>query len=713
MAQGKFSNPRPHREEDRQIEQAFRQVTGQEPASKRASYTSQPEEESFDLIPEVRDQTADPFQETMPHSPDTFQNTQAHTAGLFQKAEEPVFEEPQEKNQMSFMDTLAGFGNKAIAFCADNKKLVLAFSCALALVLIVGITAIFFFGTSDPYDGRILDNVYLAGIHVGGMTKSEAINAVNRTVNDYGQDMVVDLAGTTLRLSASKVGAKLDVKAAVNAAYDYGRTGTKAEQETARQTSATGSHIIGLLPYLELNEMYIREVLESYAGDSGSTLTQANYGLEGKRPELTADKFDKNAPCQTLVITMGTPGIGFDVEDVYNRILDAYSLHVFLVTVEEIERAAEPDPVDLEAIYEEFYIAPVDATVDLRTYEIIPGSYGYGFDLEAAQKLIENAEYGEEVRIPMEYIEPDMLDDDSFFQDVLGQCQTPHTGNENRNTNLKLACQALNGLVLNPGEVFSFNDALGQRTSAKGYKPAPAYSGDVLVDTVGGGICQVSSTLYCATLLADLQTVSRINHGFPVSYIDYGLDATVSWGSPDFQFKNSTSFPIKIEAEVSGGYVKIRILGTEQRSYYVKMESTIVSTIEPETEYAYFSYNNSEGYRDGEVIQQGTTGYSVKTYKCKYDTQTNALISREFEANSQYKSVNMVVAKVEPEETTAPTEAEKPEETRPTETEPTQPQAPTEQPEPTAPDPQPTESVPEPTASSEPPAPPAAETDAA
>ena len=137
----------------------------------------------------------------------------------------------------------------------------------------------------------------------------------------------------------------------------------------------------------------------------------ANYGLEGKQPELGADKFDASAPCQTLVITMGTPGIGFDVDDVYNRILDAYSLHVFLVTVEDIEPTAEPDPVDLMAIYEEFYIAPVDAKVDLRTYEVIPGSYGYGFDLEAAQKLVDQADYGEEVRIPMETIEPELTID--------------------------------------------------------------------------------------------------------------------------------------------------------------------------------------------------------------------------------------------------------------------------------------------------------------
>lgn len=623
MAQGKFSSPRPHRDEERQIEQAFRQVTGQESAPPPQG-PQEPAPEAFDLFPE----TEEPYEET-------------------------------ESAQDSFTDRVLDFCGKAMDFCSKNKKIVLAAACAVALALIIGITALFFAGAADPYGGKILNNVLIAGVNVGGMTKNEAISAVNQaTVQNYAKEyMVIDLDGTTLRLAPGDVNAKLDVKGVVNAAYDYGRTGTKAEQQKAYQDSFTGNHIIALLPYLELNKTYIQDVLNTYAEEAGSALTQASYKLEGDKPELVTDLFDENAPCQTLVITMGTPGTSFDVEAVYNQILDAYSLNEFLVTVDDVSPVSEPDPVDLEAIYDEVCIEPVDATVDMQNYKTIPGAYGYGFDLAVAQRLVEKAGYGEEVRIPMEYIEPEILDDEVFFRDILGECQTPHTNNENRNTNLRLACEALNGLVLDPGETFSFNDTLGQRTAAKGYKSAPAYSGNDLVDSIGGGICQVSSTLYYCTLLSDLQTVSRINHGFPVSYIDYGMDATVSWGSPDFKFKNSTNFPIRIEAEVSDGYVKIKILGTDQRDYYVKMEYQITNTYNPDTEYVDFEYNNAEGYRDGDVIQKGTTGYYVKTYKLKYDKETNALISREFETNSQYKTVNKIVARVaEPEETAPPTQ---------------------------------------------------------
>ena len=686
MAQGKFSNPRPHRDEDRQIEEAFRQVTGQKvPTQRRHPAKEESDQDLLDLLDQIpmdqipEENAADteiPFEHQFPKTePKENRNWQRKFMDFLDDAgeteniplEDPDFAEDDDVEDE--LPTLQRWLNVAMDYFNHNRKVVLAGLCAVALLLIVGVIVIFAV-SADPYDGKILDNVYLGDIAVGGMTKAEAAEAIKLTTEQtYAkEDMVIDLSGTKLHLTPADTAVTVDAKAAAQAAFDYGRTGTKAENEKAYASSKTEQHIIGLLPYLQLNEEYTRSFLSSYASDTGSTLTQASYGLEGEEPELSADKFDKNAPVQTLVITMGTPGVGFDPNSVYTQVLDAYSLHQFLVTVESVDEVIEPDSVDLEKIYEEFYMEPVNASVDLQTFETIPGSYGYDFDMKAAQKLIDAAQYGEEVRIPMRYIEPEILDEDSFYQDVLGEYQTKHTTNENRNTNLRLACEAINGVVLNPGDTFSFNDTLGQRTSQKGYKPAPAYSGDELVDELGGGICQVSSTLYYSALLADLEIVSRTNHGFVPTYIDYGMDATVSWKNPDFIFRNSTSFPIKIQAEVSDGYVKVQLLGTDERDYYVKMEYKITATQEPEIEYQDFEPDNQEGYEDGDVIEEGTTGYTVKTYKLKYDNQTNELISRDFEATSQYKMVKKVVARVKVEETTQPTEETTVPTTAPTET---------------------------------------------
>ncbi len=138
---------------------------------------------------------------------------------------------------------------------------------------------------------------------------------------------------------------------------------------------------------------------------------------------------------------------------------------------------------------------------------------------------------------------------------------TKTTANSKRNTNVKLACQAVNGTVLHPGEEFSFNGVVGQRTEAKGYKPAGAYSNGEVVEEIGGGVCQVSSTLYNAVLKAGLKTTTRRSHTFEPSYVTPGTDATISWGGPDYKFVNNSSTSIGIRASYSDRTCTVSIYG--------------------------------------------------------------------------------------------------------------------------------------------------------
>ncbi len=541
-----------------------------------------------------------------------------------------------------------------------NKKIVLISLCVLALVLVIGVvvTIGYLFGGSDD-DGLILSNVHVAGINLGGMTPEDAEKVLHQATDlTYtSKDMVILLPDSTITLTPANTGASLDVKAAVEAAYQYGRTGGRAEREAARAQILTGEYHIALLSYLSLDTTYIRRQLDDYGADFNSTYAPSSFTMQGEMPALDAEHFDKNAVCQTLILNPGAPGRHLDMDALYNRVLDAYSFNQFEVDARNDAPEEAPEPLDLAAIFEEFCVEAVDASMDMETFEVTPESYGYAFDLERAQELLSEAAPGADIGIPMQYVIPQVLGDELeelLFRDVLASYKTEHTNNENRNNNLRLACAAINGYVMMPGDEFSYNTVVGKRTAEAGYLPAAAYSGGQTVNELGGGICQVSSTLYYCTLLADLDVTVRQCHSYPSSYIPLGMDATVSWGGPEFKFINNTRYPIRLEAEVSDGYVKIQIIGTDEKDYYVEMEYNIISTKNYDTIYEEYPENNAKGYKDGQIIQSPYTGYTVKTYKCRYDKETGELIERVYEDTSVYKSRDKIIAKIIKDEPTEP-----------------------------------------------------------
>lgn len=142
---------------------------------------------------------------------------------------------------------------------------------------------------------------------------------------------------------------------------------------------------------------------------------------------------------------------------------------------------------------------------------------------------------------------------------VGGYYTTITNSSANRINNITLSCSSINGRVLTPGQVFSFNGVVGQRTTQRGYKVAPVYSGNKVVTGVGGGICQTSTTLYNAACDSGMQVLERHHHTLPVHYIASGRDATVSWGTADFKFRNNKDYPVKILALIYKNYVILAI----------------------------------------------------------------------------------------------------------------------------------------------------------
>lgn len=473
----------------------------------------------------------------------------------------------------------------------------------MALVLLGLLAAFLVCRANDPHDNRIVSGVSIAGVDVGGMTKGEARKAVKAAVGDrYSTtDFVVTLPGREIRFTPADTGAKLNIRSAVKDAYRFGREWL-IDAETLT---------VDLREHLGLNTTHIRMVLDTYAAGFNGVYTETTYSLQGEMPELAMDRFDPEAPGQSIVVQVGTPGLVIDMEGLYQQILDAYNACEFSVNCDLESASAIPAPLSAEALLAEFGIDPVNASINTETYSAIPGSYGYGFDVQRAQVQLNAAGYGNTVSISMEPITPEITEENVFFQDRIGYCETKHTDDENRNTNLQLVCDILTGYILQPGEEFSFNDAVGERTEERGFLPAPAYSGTRLVDQYGGGVCQTSSTLYNCALLADLEITNRVSHGYAVRYLPIGLDATVNWGTTDFKFRNNSNYPIMLGGEVSDGMLKMWILGVDDKDYYVKMESVYSS--EKKVTYA-------------------------ASYRCKYDKETDELISRELEAHSTYRN---------------------------------------------------------------------------
>ena len=536
---------------------------------------------------------------------------------------------------------------------------VLSVLLAVLIITIIGGTWWFFDYTKD--DGLIYPNVYAFGIDLSGLTPEEAAAAIGEATADTFQiqNMIVQLPDTTLTLTPELSGANVDAQALAELAFAYGRDGNRWENTQAKAAAALTSFHLDTGSCMTLHEDAIRDAVEQAAADAASSLTQSAVSVTGEVPDRNLsykEALEKtDVVHQTLTIVLGTPDRSLNTDALVERIVSAYHANDF-TPIEFAYDVTLPDALDLEALYAQYYIAPVDAILNEADYTITHEVLGYGFDLEALKALVAEAGEGETITLDFAYV-PAALTweaiDATLFKDVLGSVSTNHTNDSNRNTNLKQACKALNGRIIRPGETFSYNEALGERTAEKGYKPAGAYSGGKTVQTIGGGICQVSSTLYYACLKADLEIVERYAHGYTVSYMPYGMDATVSWGTLDYKFKNNTDYPIRIEASVSGGQVHVTLIGTDTKDYYVKMTyETIDGPHEGKVVYEDYKHDNKEGYVDGEVIQTAYTGRTVKSYRVKYSKATDEKISSTYEATSHYKSRDKIIARVEP----APTE---------------------------------------------------------
>ena len=468
-------------------------------------------------------------------------------------------------------------------------------------------------------------NRHINGIDVGGLTVSEAQSALETRLPAQTIILVNEERQLQTTLTVAELGYTAESFAGDAQFWMDAERDTPFLRRGWAYLATLSGHWPGGAHWPDMNEAVLTKTVARLT----EVLTEP--------PADTSGELDG----QTLRITKAHDGYAPEslrplLSDIASYSQSGYTIPVTLETLPAQDLTAQQ-------LHDRLHGEMKNASYDAASGSIVPEQFGADFDVAAAQAALDGAAPGETVSVPAVIEEPEVTASDwkmLLFRDVLGAARTPVSGSAGRIGNVKLSAKLINGIVLNSGDTFSYNDSVGKRTEARGFKPAPAYVKGETVDEVGGGICQTSSTLYLACLLSNMEITERYAHRYVPAYIDWGMDATVSWGGPDYKFTNNTLYPVKIVTEYSKGYLTIKLLGTNIDGIRVKMTNEVLSKTPWETVYQEDS-TMTPGSPDVVKVTP-YTGYKVKTYQTIYD-KNGSVIDSHFEAASDYKVRNKVV----------------------------------------------------------------------
>lgn len=506
-----------------------------------------------------------------------------------------------------------------------KKRLPLAGIIAAALVALLLGAALGLCLYANGYD-NIFPGVFVDGIDLGGMDKETAQGVLSAKMNELTDPYTITIRADDREVGTytpSQLGGYTDAQELADQAYAVGR----AEGITGFFGGgiAMVRGLLGAATELTPAIVYDQEKLEAAVAEiaEGFDLAPLDGSWELTREGLFATKHqDGRALDQEALAAAITASTGGEIEATWSSL--------------------PAQPLDLEAMASQLSAEATPARYDIEAGQVVDGTVGVTLDLEAAQYALDAALNGETIQLPAEILYPTVTAEELeevLFRDLLSVCSTKVSGTSTRKNNVKLSGEAVNGTILNDGDIFDYNQVVGKRTTENGYGPAPSYINGETVDSIGGGICQTSSTIYLATLLANLEIVERYAHRYAPSYITMGMDATVSWGGPEFRFKNNTGYPIRIDVSYENSEITVSIYGTKTDDTTVKMTREVISSTGYQTEYV---ETEDLPWGTQQQKQSGYTGYEVVSYRNIYDGDGN-LISSNVEAKSSYKSRNEII----------------------------------------------------------------------
>ena len=497
----------------------------------------------------------------------------------------------------------------------------------LILVILIIVLAIFstIFAVINIKNTKIINGISVGKIDISKLSKEEAKSKLEEIYMAKAEKQIFlahEDFETTITYETLET--KYQIENAIEEAYNVGRAGNIFKDNFDILKTWIKGRNIKIEVTIE-NDM-INQISENISNNIQNAMIQPSYYIEDSK----------------LIITQGKEGLIVDekqlLEEIY-KVIDAESEDEQNIKIPVIN--AIPEKINIEKIHEEVYKEVKNAYYTKDPFTIYPEEEGIDFDIEEAKVLIQ--EEKEEYEIPLIITKPTKTINEigtEAFPDLLATFSTKYqASNVNRTTNLKLAANKVNGTVLLPNQEFSYNKTLGERTVAAGYKEAATFSNGKVVDGLGGGICQISSTLYDAVIMANLNVTVRRNHQFVTSYVPAGKDATVVWGSQDFKFVNTRKYPIKITATVQGGIATIQVWGVkEEVEYDITIETKKVATIQYTTDYV---QDPTLPAGQQKVIQEGNNGRKVEAYKV---TRLNGkVVSTTLLSKDTYNAMKKIV----------------------------------------------------------------------
>ena len=511
---------------------------------------------------------------------------------------------------------------------STSKKSIIIVSVVIGIILLLFLFFSTIFALININKNTIINGVYIKGIDVSSMTKEEATQTVSNILSEkLSKEIVFEHNDSNVSLFPEQFEVSFDVSSAVDTAYAKGRKGNIFKNNYEILSSLFFKTNIG--PSFSFNEDALNSLITEMEANFSDRLVEPSYYIDGNN----------------LIITKGKDRVVIDSSELKSEI--SYIINNLECNINTINIPTQykvADKINLEQIHSEVYRAPQDAYYTKDPYVVHPHVDGIDFaiSMEEANNLLNSNE--DSFAIPLKVLSPAVTTNQigsEAFPDLLGSYSTTYsTRNTNRSTNIRLASSKINGIVVMPGETFSYNKTVGKRTTAAGFKSAAVYAGGEVTTGIGGGICQVSSTLYNAVLLANLEIVERHNHGFNTGYVPAGRDATVSWGGPDFVFKNTRDYPIRVVCYGSGGTISCKIFGLKSdNEYQVEIQSYITSYI------AYKTITQNDATLPAgttKVLQNGSNGCRSVAYRIL--KQNGQVVSKTLLSKDTYNPHNKIVA---------------------------------------------------------------------